>query len=506
MRWVTAFCFSALALALTLLKGVAAFAAELPNVLIIMSDDHAAYVSGAYGNPKARTPNIDRLARNGVRFTNAFVNCPMCTPSRQSLITGRLPHSVGVTHLTTALGDDPVTLAEVFKQNGYTTAAYGKMHFNSARKHGFDELLDLKDHNQYLKNHPAKALPIDLEVLPVWKPFRDPARVWLNGMYVPYGAYDRDMAGTWFTEQADEFMERHQDDPFFLIVSFYEPHSPFRFPVEYRGSFDPDSFTVPEVGPQDDWQIPAIFRDLSKEDFQRITASYYTSTEYMDHNVGRVLDSLDRRGLSDDTLVIYLGDHGYNLGHHGRAEKHVHYEECVRAPLIVRDPRMDRSGVTVDGLVEFIDIFPTVTDYCGFDNPPDVEGRSLMPLLEGTTEDGRDFVFSEYYDNEEAMVRNARYKLIYSTGKRERQDGYATGRPLTGRYRLFYDVAHDPHETVNLADMPQMQPMINDFEVEMLRRFEASHPAAISIPAGLSREEQLDYFLTWREEGPESNP
>ena len=309
-----------------------------PNILLIMSDDHAAYVSGTYGNRKARTPNIDRFARTGVRFNNAFVNCPMCTPSRQSLITGRLPHSIHVTQLRTALSDDTATLAEVLKAQGYDTAAFGKMHFNSSLMHGFDRRLDHKEHRESLKETPPRPLPPDTDVLPVWKPFRDPAEIWLNGMYDPFGAYDRDMAGTWFARQAQEYLRQERENPFFLVVSFYEPHSPFRFPVEYRDSFDPATFEVPEVLPQDEWQIPEIFRNLTEEQKQGITASYYTSTAYMDHNVGRVLDALDDAGLSDNTLVIYLGDHGYCLGHHGRFEKHTHFEEAVHAPLVMRLP------------------------------------------------------------------------------------------------------------------------------------------------------------------------
>ena len=482
--------------------GAAGVEKKRPNVLLIMSDDHAAYVSGTYGNPKARTPNIDRLARTGVRFNNAFVNCPMCTPSRQSLITGRLPHSIQVTQLRTALQDEALTLAEVLKQEGYKTASFGKMHFNSNLMHGFDRRLDHKEHRASLKDNPPRPLPPDQDVLPAWRPFRDPAEIWLNGSYRPYGAYGKDMAGTWFARKAQEYLREQRDDPFFLIVSFYEPHSPFRFPIEYGRAFDPSSFGVPEVLSQDEWQIPEIFRDLTDEQKQGIIASYYTSTEYMDHNVGRVLDTLDDTGLRENTLVIYLGDHGYSLGHHGRFEKHTHFEESVRAPLIARLPGKNRLDTDVDALVEFIDIFPTVVESCGAELPENVEGRSLLPLLEGRTVDGREAVFSEYYDNEEAMVRTKRYKFIYSTGKRERQDGYKTGLSLSGRTRILYDLQTDPRETTNLATDQAYADTIAELETEMLRRFTETHPAAKEIPSGLTREDALEYFLTYREENP----
>ncbi len=360
----------------------------------------------------------------------------------------------------------------------------------------------MQHHRAELKARGARALPPDIEILPPWKPFRDPAEVWLNGMVAPYGAYDTDMAGTWFARQAQQYLRERQDsdEPFFLITSFYEPHSPFRFPIEYRNAFEPSAFEIPPVHPQDEWQVPEEFRDLTEEQKQKITASYYTSTEYMDRNVGRVLDTLDETGLSENTLVIYLGDHGYSLGHHGRFEKHAHFEESVRAPLVMRLPTHNRFDVQTDALVEFIDVFPTVVEFCGAPIPDQAEGISLLPLLEGTTEKHREFAFSEYYYSEEAMIRTDRHKLIYTTGKRERDDGYKTGLPLPGRKRILYDLKNDPNETTNLAARREYKRLLAQLEREMLLRFEASHPAASDIPSGLDLEDALDYYLTYREE------
>ena len=468
------------------------------NVLFLISDDHAAYVCGAYGNDRARTPNLDNLAGSGVRFTNAFVNCPMCTASRQSFLTGRLPHSIGVTQLPTALPAETTTLAELLKPYGYTTAAIGKMHFNSDLRHGFDFRLDLAEHRAYQQLHPARPLPDNIEVLPPWRPFKDPAAIWLNGSYLPFGAYDEDMPGTWFARKAQEYLRQSRDQPFFLITSFYEPHSPFHFPIEYRGMYEPASFDVPEAGPEDDWQIPEIFRDLTRSEKQHIIASNYTSVAYMDKNVGLVLETLKETGLDKNTLVIYIGDHGYNLGHHGRFEKHCSYDQAVRAPLIVRLPGASESSV-VDSLAEFIDIFPTIAEVCAVPVPDIVEGKSLLPLIEGTESDIRDVVFSEYLENEEAMVRTQRYKFVYITGKRERQDGYKTGRPLPGRMRILFDILNDPNEFINLADRPEYRETVDKFQREMLRRFAETSPARAAIPSGLSVEDQLDYYLQPRD-------
>src|SRR5262249_13507829 len=182
------------------------------------------------------------------------------------------------------------------------------------------------------------------------------------------------------------------EKPYFLMVSFYEPHSPFRFPIEYRNKYKPEQFTVPKIGPEDDGQIPAIFRDLTDREKQGIIAAYHTSTEFMDNNVGLVLDALKRSGRTADTLVIYTGDHGYMLGQHGRFEKHCCYEPAVRAPLLVRWPEHIKGGQSTKALVEFLDIAPTLLDFCRVPAPASMQGKSLASLLRGETKQHRDHV------------------------------------------------------------------------------------------------------------------
>src|SRR2546426_7730252 len=148
---------------------------QAPNILWIIADDHVPYVMGAYGNKQVRTPNLDKLAAQGMRFDRAFCNSPVCTASRQSFLTGRYPRTIGVTQLASALPDNEVTLAEILKTNGYDTAAIGKMHFNSNLKHGFDLRIDLEQHRQWLTARGKSPVPARVKVLPPWKPFVDPA-------------------------------------------------------------------------------------------------------------------------------------------------------------------------------------------------------------------------------------------------------------------------------------------------------------------------------------------
>ncbi|MGH7137305.1 MAG: sulfatase family protein, partial [Pirellulales bacterium] len=218
-----------------------------PNVLWICGDDLAAYTLGAYCDRLAHTPNIDRLAAEGIRFNRAYCNSPVCTASRQSFLTGRYPRSVGVTQLKTALPESETTLAEMLAAAEYRTAAIGKMHFNSPLKHGFELRLDMPDYQKALKARARHAIPEGIAVQPPWRPFKDPASVWLNSACLPVGLADADMSGTWFAERAAEYLRGANDGPFFLMLSFYEPHSPFLFPVEYRGRRDPRLFAVPPL-------------------------------------------------------------------------------------------------------------------------------------------------------------------------------------------------------------------------------------------------------------------
>jgi arylsulfatase A-like enzyme len=422
-----------------------------PNVLWICADDLAADALGAYGNAQARTPNIDRLAAQGIRFDRAYCNSPVCTASRQSFLTGRYPRSLGVTQLKTALPETETTLAEMLADAGYRTAAIGKMHFNSPLKHGFQLRLDLAEYQRALKVRGRQPLDDDGAVQPPWRPFKDPASVWLNSECLPIGLRDADMAGTWLAEQAAAYLREAAGQPFFLMVSFYEPHSPFLFPVKYRGRRDPRLISVPAVAPQDDWQIPAIFRELSVAQKQGITAAYQTSVEFVDKNVGRVLDALEASGHGEDTLVVLTGDHGYMLGQHGRFEKHCSYEPAVRAPLVIRLPGDKRPGRHSRALVEFVDLVPTLLDRCGVATAPAVQGRSFAELIDGEQTTHRERVIVEYSENEEAMIRDDRFKLVYITGHRQREDGYAPVNPPRQRVIELFDEESDPDELHNIA-------------------------------------------------------
>ena len=491
----------------TLLGGMAATAAgrgaaaRKPNFLFVLADDHAGYVLGCDGNPLASTPNLDRLAAEGTRFSRHYCNSPVCTPSRQSFFTGQLPHMSGVTRLPTPLSIEKPTLAKQFKTAGYQTAVFGKMHFNrpgAPGLHGFDLMMTEREiRAAWTKEVKPQPIPPEIRTKPQWRPFQDPARIWLNADKLPYPRIEAEMLGSFVAKSAVQYLEQNASKPFALWVSFMEPHSPFDFPVEDRDRLDPRRFTAPRVGPEDGWQIPIIFRDLSDADKCGISAAYYTSVGFLDRNIGRVLAALRRLKLEDDTYVVYMADHGYDLGHHGRFEKHCGYDQAMRVPLIMRYPGRIRSGV-VNDLTEHIDVSATIVDVMNLDRLPVQHGQSLRPYLEARKMDNpRDHVFTEYLENEEAFIRSGRWKYMLCSGRRARTDGYLIDNPTPGRYRRLFDLEADPGEFTDVA--AKNPAVVAKFEGLMLERFRKTHPDAPHEPQRLSREEAIEFYLKPRD-------
>jgi arylsulfatase A-like enzyme len=475
-----------------------------PNFLFLIADDHAGYVMGCSRNPLAETPHLDALASQGTRFASHFCNQPVCTPSRQSLLTGQMPSSAGVTVLRTPLDPSKPTLARQFQKAGYTTGVIGKMHFNMPGRpglHGFDYCLTEDHLNRHMQQRGIeRPVPSGVRVKPQWRPFRDPARIWLNAEKLPYPRHDADMKGTVQAGLACRFLEENKDKPFALWVSFHEPHSPYDFPVEDASHFTPERFPVPRTGPEDAWQVPLIFRDLTGGEKRGIAAAYYTSVRFLDRNLGIVLNRLRELNLEEETLVVYLADHGYCLGQHGRFEKHCGYDPALHVPLILRWPGRIRQGA-VSEMTEHIDVAPTILDLMDLDPLPVQHGVSLRPYLEGKRARPRGHVFSQYLENEEVFLRTDRWKYIYCSGKRARTDGYETENPTPGRYHRLYDRKADPGEFTDVAAKnPRVVATLQNL---ILNRYRSSHPEAGNEPPSASREDALDFYVRPRDGGVE---
>jgi choline-sulfatase len=288
-----------------------------------------------------------------------------------------------------------------------------------------------------------------------------------------------------------------------MIVSFYDPHSPFNYPTDWQPRFEPAGFSVPHVSEQDRRDQPAVFAHLSAADVRGIQAAYFTSLSFVDAQVGRLVKALDSTGLSGRTLIVYVGDNGYMLGEHGRFEKHCFYEPAVRVPLVMRWPGHVAGGRRVSGLVEMIDILPTVLHMMQIPAPPRLQGLDLVPTLEAKPgANTRDTVFSEYLENEEAMVRSDRYKLIVGTGRRLREDGYLPAHPLPlpGPYERLFDELADPAETNDLSQDPRLAAVKERLLDRMYERLVKTRHGLEPVPSGLSRLEAIHWCLVPRDE------
>jgi len=480
---------------------------EFQNAVVILADDHALKVTGVYGNDIIKTPNIDRLSSQGITLTRSYCNSPICSASRQSLLTGKYPHATGVNLLFTPFPDEGnTTIAEHLRAYGYKTAIIGKTHWNNwawsplyqngTPDHGFDIIVENGAYRNFLENNPPLELPTNVEF---YSHKNSNVAEWMNWRVLPQPIDDAHSMGTFFADEAVEFVKENKEKPFFLWLAFKEPHHPYYFPLEYTGKYQPDDMPLPEGSPEDDRWIPEKFRDLTDEERRGIIASYYTSTEYLDKNIGLVLDELKKQGLEDNTLVIYISDNGYLLNEHKRFEKHTMWEEAIRQPMIVKGGA-HFSGSS-DALVEYVDVMPTILDYMGIQAPLEVQGNSFKNLIAGKESDFRGLAFSEYLEDNLAMVCNKKWKYVFTTGSRDLGIGYKTGYGPSGIVHRLYDLENDPNEHHDVSKESKNAKELQELQEAMLQRFLETHPDALDCPDNLTLEGKLVWFCEPRDIG-----
>ena len=484
--------FIVLLFAWSVLAGSIAGAAEpRPNVLLICVDDLKPAL-GCYGDAAAKTPHVDRLAARGVRFSRAYCNQAVCSPSRNSLLVGLRPQSLGIYDLATnfrVAAPDAITLPQHFRAAGYRTSALGKV-FHVG--HGNRE----DDASWDVPHFRAKTVQY---VLPENQgPSREAARFDNQSPdKLPKGAP---------TEAADVSLDTYADgqlaaevvrrleafagaapasrQPFFMAVGFVKPHLPFVAPKRYWDLHDPARLPQPAVteppagAPAYAPQFGGELRQYSRvpdegpipvEMTRHLIHGYYAATSYMDACLGRVLDALDATGLADETIVVLWGDHGWHLGDHGMWCKHTNYEQAARIPLVVAVPG-GRRGVATEALVESVDIYPTLAELAGLPRPSGIDGRSFATVLAdpgltnpATATATRDHVI-HVYPRQKRLGRAIRTDTLRLVEWRVPGEG-----PDTAELEL-YDYATDPLETKNLAaDRPH--------DVARLRELLDGHPA-----------------------------
>ena len=363
---------------------------ERPNVLFIAVDD-LANALGCYGDVVAKTPHIDRLAASGVLFERAYNQIPLCNPSRASLMTGLRPDQLGVYDLTRHFRDerpDVVTLPQLFKNNDWFSGRVGKLyHFNVPFGIGGNGLDD--EPSWELVVNPKGRDTTDEEMIFNAEPHRpiSGALSWLAA-----DGADEEQTDGMITTEAIRLMKEKQSEPFFLGVGFFRPHTPFVAPKKYFDLYPLEEMRLPFAPTNDRDDIPtAAFAhnnpvphyNLDELTVRKAMQAYYACVSFVDAQVGRLMSSLDELGLTDKTIVVFWSDHGYHLGeHNGIWQKRTLFEQSARAPLIIRSPRANGNGRPSRRIVEFVDIYPTLVELAGLENPAELSGRSLVPLLD----------------------------------------------------------------------------------------------------------------------------
>lgn len=421
------------------------------NVLFIACDDLNVSLS-CYGHPLVKTPNMDRIAARGVRFDRAYCQYALCNPSRSSLLGGVRPDTSGIYENATPIRKvfpDIVTLPQLFKNNGAYVARVGKMyHYGVPGQIGTSGLDDAPSWTEFF-NPRGRDRDDEADVIN----FTPDRGLGASLAWMQAKGTDEEQTDGKVAAQTIQLLEAHKDKPFFIAAGFYRPHVPDIATKKYFDMYPLDAITLP-FGPAGHvTNIPPVALTAKPANYgveeaklKQFKRAYFASVSFVDAQVGKVLDALDRLGLADKTIVVFWGDHGWCLGEHGQWQKTLLFEESARVPLIIATPDRKKGEVS-PRTVELLDIYPTLADLCGLEVPKMVEGTSLRPLLKDpqakwtkpaiTQQTRRD-------SGREIMgysVRTERWRYT-------EWDGGKLGSEL-------YDHDADPHEWNNLAKDPK---------------------------------------------------
>ena len=419
------------------------------NVLFIIVDDLRPML-GCYGQPEMHTPNIDRIAEQGTLFNRAYCQYPLCSPSRTSMITGLRPETTNVLNNSTDFRQelpDAVTLPQHFKAHGYHTQSVGRVFH-------LPTLQD--DENSWSA--------------PSWRPVWIPFDKQTTSSWQALDVNDDEFRDGKTARRAVQVLEQIKQQQFFLTVGFYKPHLPLKAPRKYFDLYNTQDFSLPasSTPPMDaparaltNWSAIRAFQDLpsgteplSDEKTLELIRAYAAATSYIDAQIGRVLNQLDALGLTENTAIAFCGDHGHHLGEHGILGKQTLFEVSLRSPLIVSVPGQQPN--TAEALSELVDIYPTLCDACQLPIPQQLEGTSLMPVIEHPTHPWKTAAFSKFggaaFGGVSIRTERYRYTEWGNNGKRGRE---------------LYDYDTDPDETVNIANLPENAELVAQLSVQL---------------------------------------
>ena len=432
-----------------------------PNFLFVYTDDQRFDAVGVVQReqgerarfPWFTTPNMDRLASEGMRFRNAFVTLSLCAPSRAAFLTGRYNHLNGVANNHTPFPDNSVTYASLLRAAGYKTAYIGKWHMGGQRgqRPGFDYSASFIGQGRYVD--------CDVEI---------------NGKPTPTTGWIDDVSNSF----AIEFIKQNRDKPFAVIVGYKACHGPTTPPERAK-----DRFADEKARPVPNLNVRAIYRSeddeatgnpkkAPKADGQ-INLNYFRCISAADDNLGQLLKALDELGIAENTVVVFTSDNGYYNGEHRLGDKRSAYEESLRVPMLVRYPKLVAKGSTSDAMVLNIDIAPTFLELAGVTAPKEMQGRSWAPLLAGKKADWRQSFLAEYF-YEQNFVGTPTLVALRTT------DAKLVKYPGHDEWTELFDLTKDPYEIKNLANDPTHKSLLTRMNSEFDKQARAT---AYAIPA-----------------------
>ncbi len=454
---------------LTLFTAAPLFAADAPkmNVLFIVSDD-LCNVIGCYGDPRVKTPNIDKLAKRGVRFDKAYCQYPLCNPSRASFLTGLRPDTLRIYENATQIRKtvpDVQTLPQTFRKAGYTAVRVGKLyHYGVPGQIGTDGLDDPPSWDKVV-NPKGRDKDDEDKIFSLNPKGKGSARFGGTVSWLAADGTDEEQTDGKIAAEVVKLLAANRDKPFFLACGFFRPHTPYVAPKKYFEMYPTTGDSLPMVPDGHRAAGPAPAFASSKPEQDRMTdeqrklarQAYFASVSFMDAQLGKVLDELEKQKLTDNTVVVFLSDHGYHLGEHGLWQKQSLFENSCRVPLVIADPRGTAHGTACGRPVELTDLHATLAELCGL-TPPKTDGASLKPLLNDPAAKWDRPAYTQTRrgggKNATVMGRSVRTETHRYT---EWGDGGEQGVQL-------FEYATDPKEEKNLAGDPKFVDTANEMK------------------------------------------
>ena len=452
-----------------------AHGADRPNILFLICDDLNCDL-GAYGHPQVQTPNIDRLASRGVLFENTHCQYPLCGPSRASFMTGMYPDQTLVRRNAIYIREhvpNVLTIPQAFRLDGYFAVRIGKVfHYNVPRHIGTSGHDDPYSWN-YTINPRGRDKEEEDKIFSLVPNTFGGTLSWLAA-----DGKDEEQTDGIAATEAIKLLEKYsrQERPFFMTVGLYRPHTPFVAPKKYFDMYPLDDIKVPNVPESylDQLPQPAISSIRRKKDqidlddklARQAIQAYYASISFADAQLGRIMASLKSSNLEQNTVVVFTSDHGYHMGEHGHWQKTTLFENATRVPLVIAGPGITEKGQVAKGLVEMVDIYPTMVELANQEIPKQVSGVSLSPILKDVDLTVRSSALTQY--NNGYSIRTNRYRY---TEWGEKGD---LGAEL-------YDHESDPEELINLIDRLEVQ----DLQMEMAIQLHARIKNARKVPTGI---------------------